>query len=63
LASAELLLGVYDKFDPAGFAPGDLEEVVDWIVVEQGRIAVHGDSFPPGLWDVLGVSAERSGRY
>ena len=51
LVSAEVLLGVHRKLDPAGFTPGDLEEVVDRIVVEQGRVAVHGDGFPPGLRD------------
>ena len=34
LASAEALLDVHRKLDPAGFTPGDLEEVVDRIVVE-----------------------------
>ena len=48
LSAAEVLVGVHRELDPAGFTPGDLEGVVGWIVVEQGRVAVHGDGFPPG---------------
>ena len=35
--------------------PGDLEEVVDRIVVEQSRVAVHHDCFPPGHRNELGL--------
>lgn len=59
LPAAEVLFGVHRELDPAGFTPADLEKVVDWIVVEQGWIAVHGDSFPLVVGTSLRLSAER----
>ena len=55
LASAEFLLAMHHQLDPAGLTPGDLKEVVDRIVVEQSRVAVHHDCFPPGHRNELGL--------
>src|SRR5687767_6783741 len=55
LPAAEVLFGVDRKLDPAWLTPGDLQEVVDRIVVEQGRVAAHSDDFPPGHRDEFGL--------